>query len=84
MFTVLLGPSARKFLKKCDPELRRRLEGELEKLAQEPFPQDVERVKGRNTKTFRVRVGGYRLKYVVHHDTGDVLVFEIDKRDAAY
>lgn len=84
MFTILLGPQARKFLKKCESELRIRLEKELEKLAAEPFPKDVVRVIGREQKTFRVRVGGYRIKYVVKQSTNEILIFEIDKRDVAY
>ncbi len=84
MFSSLLGPKARKFLKKCERDLYARLMKRIEELEHNPFPTDVKRVQGRDVKTFRVRVGDYRIKYLVYYETSEILVFEIDKREDAY
>ncbi len=84
MFNALFGPAAKRFLKKCDFQLYERLRDEVRKLEQNPFPQGVKRVEGREEKTFRVRVGDYRILYVVYHEKDVILVTDIDKRPHAY
>lgn len=37
----------------------------IEKLALDPFPQDIKRVVNQKEKVFRVRVGDYRIQYMV-------------------
>ncbi len=53
-------------------------------LAVNPFPQDVKRVGGRKEKVFRVRVGDYRIQYVVFYEENILLVSDADKRSRAY
>ena len=84
MFASSLGPKARKFLKKSDKDLYSRVMRKIEELEQNPFPPDVKRVQGRDVKTFRVRIGDYRIKYVVYYEKNEILIFEIDKREDAY
>ena len=85
MFTAYLGSIAKKFLKKAESEVYQRIKDEIRKLENEPFPAEVERVKGLKGRTaFRVRVGDYRIQYVVYQDKKEILVFKIDRRDKAY
>lgn len=84
MFQVLLGPSSRKFLKKCEKEVYDRVMKKVKELAINPFPADVKRVVGKEEKVFRVRVGNYRIQYVVFHEKNEILVSDIDKRPRAY
>ena len=83
-FEVRLGSKAQHFLGTCEKELYGRIREKLEKLAQDPFPHDMKRVMGTKEKTFRVRVGDYRILYVVLTDEIIVLVVNIDKRPKAY
>ena len=84
MHKIVLSPSAQKFLKKADSILYERLIKKLKALAENPFPADVKRVIGRKDKVFRVRVGSYRITYVVYSENNEVLISDIDKRPRIY
>lgn len=84
MLTVEFGSPAKRFLKKCDKTLAQRLIERIERLAVEPFPSDVKRVQGKKEKVFRVRVGNYRIQYVVFSDRNMLFVTDIDTRERAY
>ena len=83
-FEVRLGAKAQHFLRTCEKEIYERIREKLEKLAEDPFPHDMKRIVGAKEKTFRVRVGDYRILYVVLPDEIIVLVVNIDKRPKAY
>ena len=83
-FDIHLSKRTEKFLKTCNDELYNRILQKLKKLESDPFPHDVKRVFGQKEKTFRVRVGDYRLLYVVFLDDNVILVVNIDKRPRAY
>ncbi len=85
MYAVLTGPKTRRFLKKCEKQLRKRIFEKMNALEKEPFPKEVERVKSLQGKpAFRVRVGEYRIQYVVYQTEKNILVFNIDKRGRVY
>jgi mRNA interferase RelE/StbE len=77
------GPAA-KFLKKAEKNLHDRIVEKLHKLTDEPFPPDAKRVIGQKDKVFRVRVGNYRILYVVYFEEKTILVADIDKRSRIY
>ncbi|MEK6852432.1 MAG: type II toxin-antitoxin system RelE/ParE family toxin [Nanoarchaeota archaeon] len=79
-----LASSAKRFLRKCDKVLYERIISRIKKLSEDLFPQDVKRVLGRKEKVFRIRVGDYRILYVVFHDRNTVLISDIDKRPRVY
>ncbi len=83
-FIVHLSRRANKFLESTDKELYNRVINKLKKLAEDPFPQDAKRIIGQKEKVFRVRVGDYRILYVVFLDKNAILVVNIDKRAKAY
>ena len=84
MFTIEFGNPAKRFLRHCENDLYERLVSRIRLLANEPFPQDVKRVVGRKEKVFRVRVGDYRIQYVVVREKNCILIADIDKRSRAY
>ncbi len=85
MFTSFAGPKAKRFLKKCEKELYQRLRNKIRELEKNPFPPEVESIKGtKGRKSFRVRVGSHRIKYVVYYDKKEILIFDIDKRERVY
>lgn len=83
-FHVHLSSSAQKFLEKADEITYQRIVKRLERLSEDPFPLEAKRVMGRVEKVFRVRVGDYRILYVVYLDKRVVLITHIDKRPRVY
>ena len=83
-FEVKLSNRAYKFLKGINKPVYDRIIKKIEKLSEDPFSTDVKRVIGREEKAFRVRVGGYRILYVVYFDKETILIVNIDKRSKAY
>lgn len=58
--------------------------GKIFQLATNPFSHGIERVSGREEKTFRVRVGDYRILYSVFNDRREILISDIDRRENVY
>lgn len=84
MFNVAFSSQAKKFLKKAEKELSKRLVEKIEKLTIDPFPTDIKRIVNRKEKIFRVRVGDYRIEYTVIYEKNLIFVTEIEKRPRAY
>jgi len=76
--------SSEKFLKKCDDKLKKRLIERIKKLRENPFPSECKRVKGREEKSFRVRVGKHRILYVVFDKENFLFVSDLDKQSRVY
>lgn len=76
---------AKGHIKKLDATTKRRIRDKIDKLEENPFPQEVERVEGyRGEKPFRVRVGNQRILYIVRHSPNKLIIIKIDKRDRVY
>jgi len=84
-FSVELGPQPDKFIGKLDNQNKERIKNRLLKLQEDPFPHEVERVEGyRGEKVFRIRVGDYRILYIVRYESKQILVSKVDKRGRVY
>ena len=83
-FDIHLSSSTQKFLKRTSKDCYQRIVKRLEELSEDPFPASARRVIGRKEKVFRVRVGNYRILYVVYLDRNTVLISNIDKRPRVY
>lgn len=84
MLNIELANPSTRFLKKCDSQLYERLMEKIRALGMQPFPQGVVRVVGRKEKVFRIRVGDYRIQYIVFHEQNLILITDVDKRSKAY
>ena len=84
MFEMEFSSAAKKFLKKAEKDVVARIVERTEKLAEDPFPKEVKRVVNRTEKIFRVRVGDYRIQYIVQHEKSLIYITDIDKRERAY
>ncbi len=84
MFNVEFSSQARKFLKKIDSITWKRITEKIERLQVDPFPSDAKRVVGRKEKTFRVRIGYYRILYLVFFDRNLLFISKIDKRPKVF
>ena len=83
-FNIEFDKQPEKFLKKADKQLSERMLKEIERLRCDPFPQGAKKVLGRKEKTFRIRIGDYRLLYVIFFEDNCILVSKIDKRPRVY
>lgn len=84
MFNVEFSNLAKKFLKRLDKQLVARIIKKIENLTKDPFPTDVKRVVNKKVKIFRVRVGDYRIQYMIFYNRNLLFISDIDKRPRAY
>ena len=84
MFDVKYSNQATKFLKKADKILIKRLIKKIEELRVEPILRETIIVEGYKEKTYRVRVGDYRILYEVDRAMNLVGIVKIDKRPRVY
>ena len=83
-FTIEFSSHAKKFLKKAEKQLAKRIINRIEKLAEDTFPSDIKRVVNRKEKIFRVRIGDYRIEYCVIYNENKLFISDIDKRPRIY
>ena len=84
VFEIYLSNEAKKYLKKADKSIFERILKRIKELARDPYPTDAKRVIGRKDKVFRVRIGDYRILYVVYWDNNSILIVTINKRSKVY
>jgi mRNA interferase RelE/StbE len=81
-YRIELRPAAVRALRKLDPPIRRRVQGAIALLAQNPRPPAARALKGR--PGLRVRVGDYRVIYTIHDDVLLVVVVTLGHRRDVY
>jgi mRNA interferase RelE/StbE len=81
-YRVELRPAAIRALKKLDPPIRRRIQGAITLLAEDPRPPAARALRGR--PGLRVRVGDYRIIYTVDDDVLLIVVVTVGHRRDAY
>jgi mRNA interferase RelE/StbE len=81
-YRIELRPAAVRALRKLDPPTRRRVQGAIALLAQDPRPPAARALKGR--PALRVRVGDYRVIYTVRDDVLLVVVVTLGHRRDVY
>lgn len=81
-YRIELRPAAVRALRKLDPAVRRRIQGAIVLLAQNPRPPTARALQGR--PGLRVRVGEYRIIYTVADDVLLVVVITLGHRREIY
>ena len=81
-YRVELRPAAVRALRLVDPQDRPRLQGAIALLGQEPRPPGARALQGR--PGYRIRVGSYRILYVVEDDALVVVVVTVGHRRDVY
>ena len=84
-FKIEYSDKAKKFLKKSDKDLSKRIMDKLETLRTNPVPSDS-KFYGRNKddKVFRYRIGKYRVLYIMDEKNKIILITKIGKRFGVY
>ena len=86
IFEVLLSETARKQLRELSPDLQDDIKDKMRELRMGPFVSgprtDIKKLKGDKRDYYRLRVGRYRVLYVIEGDR--VLVAKVLPRSKAY
>ena len=83
MFSLIFSNQAEIFLKKCEKELAFRMLAKIRLLQSVPVPHNSVKVQGEE-RTFRIRVGDYRVLYEIYWQNNTILIVKIDKRSRVY
>ena len=75
--------SALKELKQIDKSIIPRILNTVEELAKEPRPKGVRKLQG-SKKSYRIRVGDYRIVYEIEDDILLIIVIRVRHRRSAY
>ncbi|MEJ7797822.1 MAG: type II toxin-antitoxin system RelE/ParE family toxin [Solirubrobacteraceae bacterium] len=81
-YRIEMRPAAVRALRKLDPQMRRRIQGAIALLGEDPRPPAVRALHGR--PGLRVRVGNYRIIYTVADDVLLVVVVTLGHRRDVY
>ena len=81
-YRIELRPAALRSLRKLDPHVRRRIQGAIALLAEDPRPPNARKLKGRDA--FRVRTGSYRVIYTIEDDKLLIVVVTLGHRRDVY
>lgn len=82
-FKVVFKSSVEKDLKRIDRSTVPRILSAVERLAIDPFPPSSKKLVGAQY-TFRLRVGDYRVVYIVNRASGEIEVQKIRHRKEVY
>jgi len=81
-YRIEFRPAAVRALRKLDTQVRRRVQGAIALLAQDPRPPGARALQGR--PGLRVRVGDYRIIYTVEDDVLLMVVVRLGHRRDVY
>ena len=76
---VELTPGAQRDLRRLPHQVQVRLAGPIQGLAQNPGPHGVRKMRGEE-RTWRIRVGQYRVVYDIHDDQELMVILKVDRR----
>ena len=82
-YKVILKPSVEKDFRILPKNILLRIFTAIENLAQEPFPPRVAKLEG-TEKTFRIRVGDYRIVYEIEKAEQIITVLYVRHRREVY
>ena len=84
MFKILFSKQVKKFIEKQDRKTKQRFKEIFEKLAKNPYGEDIDTKKIKGSKFFRLRIGKYRFLYFVDNDEVLIVVEKGDSRGDVY
>jgi mRNA interferase RelE/StbE len=82
-YAIEVLPAAERDLRKVHPQMRARIRGAILKLAADPRPPGARALKDR-PGYLRVRVGDYRIIYMIEDDVLRVIVVRVGHRRDVY
>ena len=84
MYNISIKPTALKELEKVPKAYAIKIRNSIDKLAQDPRPPGVKKLKGTDENLYRVRFGDYRIIYSVEDEIQIIEVTRIGHRKYIY
>lgn len=84
MYKIIIDKEAEKALKKLPRQEQKRIIAKIEGLAKNPRPSGVKALQGNLQSFFRVRIGDYRIIYIVEDKILTVYVVKVGHRGHIY
>ncbi len=78
-YRVELAPAAQRDLRGLPREIQARLAAPILALAEDPRPAGARKLRGEE-RTWRIRVGPYRVVYDIHADRALVVILKVARR----
>lgn len=82
-YQIEIKPSASKELEKLPRQIIPRIVAVIKELAENPYPQGVRKLTGFD-RTYRIRVGDYRILYNIYENRLMIEIIRIRHRKDAY
>lgn len=82
-YQIEIKPSASKELEKLPRQVIPRVVAAIKELAENPYPQGVRKLTGFD-RTYRIRVGDYRVPYSIYENRLVIEIIRIRHRKDAY
>lgn len=82
---MIYSSTAKRFLKKLSPELRKNINNELDELTDNPYNHNLVKIKSSSkTPVYRIRICEYRAIFLINDFKLIILVLEIEHRKKVY
>jgi len=82
-YRILLTKQVEKQINALPQQVASRIEQHIEALHTDPRPSGVKKLKGQ-TRTYRVRVGNWRIIYTIDDSAQEIMLLTIDDRKDVY
>ncbi|NQE04246.1 hypothetical protein C5S32_00110 [ANME-1 cluster archaeon GoMg1] len=83
MYKVRIKKSANKDLDALDDKMYIRIDRNIQRLRNDPFPRGVKKLTGEENR-YRIRVGKYRILYEIDQKDKTIVIYRIKLRKTAY
>jgi mRNA interferase RelE/StbE len=83
LYRIVLKPSVEKDFRKLDKNMAQRILNAIESLSTNPFPSASKKLVG-SKSAYRVRIGDYRIIYIVSTQTCEIEIQAVKHRKDVY
>lgn len=82
-YTIKIKKSAKKDLDALDDKMYIRIDRNIQRLINDPFPSGVKKLRGAENE-YRIREGKYRILYEVDQANKTIVIYRVTLRKVAY
>jgi len=82
-YSLFFHKKVKKFISELDHSQKDRVKEKLVSFAENPFVGDIKKVKGKKD-VFRLRIGDFRILYILDDKEKSIYIVKIDYRKTAY
>jgi mRNA interferase RelE/StbE len=82
-YTIKIKKSAKKDLDALDDKMYIRIDRNIQRLINDPFPSGVKKLRGAENE-YRIREGKYRILYEVDQKNKTIVIYRVKLRKVAY